>query len=150
MKNYQNYLKYLLILPPAVLCCVAVILSHQKKAPATDEIRALTESDRSAWLMLQGWNGELLSSRPVTVPAEITEIYTDYASLQTLQRLPLMQYAGKHGILYTYQLENSDLYAELLTADGMLIGAQCYRPGDGITRNMHGNPVTGMPESYSR
>ena len=146
----KNYLKYLLILPPAVLCGVAVILSHQKKMPAADEIRAAAESDRSAWLMLQGWNGELLTSRPVTIPAEITEMYQAYAELQTRQRLPLMQYAGKHGVLYTYRLENSDLYAELLTADGILIGAQCYRPDEGITLNMHGNPVTGMPESDSR
>ena len=146
----KNYLKYLLILPPAVLCGVAVILSHQKKTPATDEIRAVTESDRSAWLMLQGWNGELISFRPVTVPAEVTEPYQIYAGRQERQRLPLMQYAGKHGILYTYQLENSDLYAELLTADGILIGAQCYRPGEGKTLTMHGNPITEIPESYPR
>ena len=146
----KNYLKYLLILPPAVLCGVAVILSHQKKTPATDEIRAVTESDRSAWLMLQGWNGELISFRPVTVPAEVTETYQIYAGLQDRQRLPLMQYAGKHGVLYTYQLENSDLYAELLTADGILIGAQCYRSSEGKTLTMHGNPVTEIPESYLR
>ena len=146
----KQYLKYLLILPPAILCGVAVILSHQKKTPATDEIRAAAESDRSTWLMLQGWNAELISSRPVTVPAEITETYAEYAHLQILQRLPLMQYAGKHGVLYTYQLENSDLYAELLTADGMLIGAQCYRPDEGRTLSIHGTPVTGMPESYPR
>lgn len=138
----KKYLQYLLILPPALLCCIAVILSHQKKAPATDCIRAATESDRSAWLMLQGWNGELLHSRAVTVPFEITEEYTDYVSLQTKLRLPLMQYAGKHGIVYTYRLEQSGLYAELLTADGILIGAQCYEPEEGRTLDMHGKSVT--------
>lgn len=137
----KNYLKYLLILPPAILCCIAVILSHQRKTPATDQIRAVTEADRSAWLMLQGWSGELLDSRPMTVPYEITELYTDYADLQTRLRLPLMQYAGKHGVIYTYQLNDSHLYAELLTADGMLIGAQCYDPTEGRTLDMHGRKL---------
>ena len=137
----KRFLKYLLILPPAVLCCIAVILSHQKRMPAADEIRAAAESDRSAWLMLQGWKGELLHSRPVTVPYEITDTFADYAALQTRQRLPLMQYAGKHGVLYTYRPENSDLYAELLTADGMLVGAQCYEPETGRMLNIHGKAI---------
>ncbi len=138
----KRLIRYLLILPPALLCCIAVILSHQKKAPAADLIRAATESDRSAWLMLQGWHGELLQSRAVTIPYEITEIYAEYAALQTRQRLPLMQYAGKHGIVYTYQLEDSGLYAELLTADGILIGAQCYQPGEGRTLDLHGRNIS--------
>lgn len=138
----KNFLKYLLILPPALLCCIAVILSHQKKQPAADQIQAATESDRSAWLMLQGWNGEFLYSRPVTVPEEFPESYAEYVNLQLRLRLPLEQYAGRHGVVYTYQLENSDLYAELLTADGMLIGAQCYYPEEHITRNMKGHKIT--------
>ena len=138
----KNYIKYLLILPPAILCCIAVILSHQRKQPSADLIRAVTESDRSAWLMLQGWSGELLNSRPMTVPSEFPELYADYVNLQTKLRLPLMQYAGKHGVIYTYQLDNSELYAELLTADGMLIGAQCYYPEEGITLDMHGRRLS--------
>jgi len=135
----KHYLKYLLILPPAVLCCFAVILSHQKKTPGTDTIRAAAEFDRRAWLVTQGWNAECISSRPVTVPYEITEDYQEYADLQILQRLPLTQYLGKHGVIYTYQLKDSDLYAELLTAEGVLIGAQCYDPENPQTLDMHGN-----------
>lgn len=138
----KNCLKYLLILPPALLCCIAVILSHQKKAPPTDYIQAVTEADRSAWLMLQGWSGELLSSRPVTIPEEFPESCAEYTSLQLRLRLPLTEYAGAHGVVYTYKLENSDLYAELLTADGLLIGVQCYYPEEHITRNMKGHKIT--------
>lgn len=134
----KKYLKYLLILPPALLCIVAVILSHKQKTPATDTIQAATEFDRSAWLVTQGWNAELLTSRAVTVPFTFDNSYQTYASLQIQQRLPLQEYAGKHGILYTYQLENSPLYAELLTADGILIGAQCYLPEESITLDIHG------------
>lgn len=138
----KRVLKYLLILPPAVLCCVAVILSHQKKAPATEMISVASEEQRSEWLMLQGWNGIFLQSRLVTVPAELGEEFTDYLLLQQKLRLPFTQYAGKHGVLYTYRLENSELYAELLTADGILIGVQCYHPEKGKTLDMQGRMIT--------
>ena len=138
----KRYLKYLLILPPAILCCVAVILSHQKKSPAVESISVSSEAERSEWLMLQGWNAELLNSRLVTVPAELNDFCTDYTILQTKLRLPLAQYAGKRGVLYTYRLENSALYAELLTADGILVGAQCYHPEKGRTLDMQGRNIT--------
>ncbi|MDE5792868.1 MAG: DUF4830 domain-containing protein [Oscillospiraceae bacterium] len=135
----KKYLKYLLILPPALLCMVAVIFSHKQKQPATDTIKAYTEFDRSAWLLTQGWNAELLYSRAVTIPYEFnTNTYQTYANLQIQQRLPLERYAGTRGVLYTYELENSPLYAELLTADGILIGAQCYLPEESITLDIHG------------
>lgn len=135
----KKYLKYFLILPPALLCMVAIILSHKQKQPATDTIKASTEFDRSAWLLTQGWNAELLNSRAVTIPYEFENTtYQTYANLQIQQRLPLKNYTGKHGVLYTYQLENSPLYAELLTADGILIGAQCYLPEESITLDIHG------------
>lgn len=138
----KRYLKYLLLLPPAVLCCAAVILSHQKRMPAFETIPAAAEADRTEWLMLQGWNAEFFTSRLVTVPAEYNEICTDYTVLQTKLHLPFTQYAGKHGVLYTYRLENSELYAELLTADGILVGAQCYHPEQGKTLDMQGRKIT--------
>ncbi|MBR4320593.1 MAG: DUF4830 domain-containing protein [Oscillospiraceae bacterium] len=138
----KKFLKYLFILPPAVLCCVAIILSHQKKSPAVESISVSSEAERSEWLMLQGWNAELLTTRLVTVPAELNEFCTDYALLQSKLRLPFAQYAGKHGVLYTYRLENSALYAELLTADGVLVGAQCYHPEQHKTLDMQGRNIT--------
>ncbi len=146
----KSYFKYLLILPPAILCCIAVILSHEKRLPGTDTIKAAAEFDRRAWLITQGWNAELLSSRPVTVPFIITEDYTDYAALQTRQRLPLAQHLGSHGVIYTYQLENSSLYAELLTADGILIGAHCYQPEQHQLLDMQGTPVISFPGQKSQ
>ncbi|MDE7094369.1 MAG: DUF4830 domain-containing protein [Oscillospiraceae bacterium] len=135
----KKYLTYLLILQPALLCIIAVIFSHQKKQPPTDNIKASTEFDRHAWLLTQGWNAELLHSRAVTIPFDFDNSnYQTYANLQIQQRLPLENYAGKRGVLYTYQLENSPLYAELLTADGILIGAQCYLPEESITLDMQG------------
>ena len=131
----KRYVKYLLLLPPALLCCVAILFHQQKNAPRM--IRAVTETDRSAWLMLQGWHSNFLSSRPVAIPENFPE---SYSHLQELLHLPLHQYAGKHGVLYTYQLENSSLYAELLTADGMLIGAQCYDPEQQTTLDFQGKP----------
>ena len=138
----MKYLKYLLLLPPAILCCIAVVISHQKNAPSAEAVPALTETDRNSWLMLKGWKAELLSSRIVTVPETLPETLSDYLTLQTRLRLPFSDYAGKHGTVYTYRLENSSLYAELLTADGILIGAECYSPEKPEILDMNGKPVT--------
>lgn len=141
----KKYSKYLLILIPAAFCIIVLFLNQKQKAPA-QQIRAATEFDRAAWLLTQGWQGELHSSRTVVIPAADPENpdqnYRNYVRLQARQNLPFADYAGTNGILYTYKLENSKLYAELLTADGILIGVQCYYPGaDSETLDIQGNPV---------
>ncbi|MDE6088155.1 MAG: DUF4830 domain-containing protein [Oscillospiraceae bacterium] len=158
--NMKQYSKYLFILIPALFCAVVLILNQKQKIPV-QQIPAVTEDDRSAWLLSQGWEGELHSSRPVVIP-DISNIldsgnpgnsdnFNHYISLQEMQNLPFAEYAGAHGIVYIYELNSSDydqspetpvLYAELLTADGILVGAQCYHPGqDSQTLDMQGKPV---------
>lgn len=141
----KKYSKYLLILIPAAFCVIALFLNQKQKAPA-QQIRAVTEFDRSAWLLTQGWQGELQSSRAVVIPdadsGNPDQNYQNYIQLQAQQNLPFTDYAGTNGILYTYALKDSGLCAELLTADGILVGAQCYYPGaDSETLDMQGNPI---------
>lgn len=167
-KSHKNYAKYLLILIPALFCVVVLIRNHSQKIPAL-QIPAVTEDDRTAWLLSQGWDCELHSSRIVVIPdsldhpdhpdsgnSENINNFNYYISLQESQNLPFREYAGANGIVYYYQLHPANayqdsknprdagelLYAELLTADGILIGAQCYHPGeDCTTLDMQGNPV---------
>ena len=79
------------------------------------------------FLWLLGWDASLFATQTVIVPDE-DAVYTDYASLQRVQNLPLDRFAGKRAVLYTYTLRDSSLCAELLIADGVIIGAQCYLP----------------------
>ncbi|MDE6730853.1 MAG: DUF4830 domain-containing protein [Oscillospiraceae bacterium] len=152
--SIKKYSRYLVILIPALFCAVVLILNQKQKIPV-QQISVVTEADRSAWLLSQGWKGELHSSRPVVIPdiadnaeipdSEISGNFNYYISLQEQQNLPFREYAGAHGIVYIYELTNSGnpvLYAELLTADGILVGAQCYHPGqDSETLDMQGNKI---------
>ncbi|MDE5767987.1 MAG: DUF4830 domain-containing protein [Oscillospiraceae bacterium] len=161
--SIKKYSRYLFILIPALFCAVVLILNQKQKIPV-QQIPAVTEDDRSAWLLSQGWDGTLHSSRPVVIP-DISDIpdsgnpgnsdnfnnFNKYIALQEMQNLPFAQYTDAHGIVYIYELNASDydqssenpvLYAELLTADGILVGAQCYHPGqDSETLDMQGKPV---------
>ena len=136
----KRIFRYLLVLPPAVLCMAAVILSHRSREPQAVKIPASTEADRAAYLLSQGYEGEQINSRAVRIPQTTDGAYADYAALQIAQHLPLSDYAGERAVLYTYALVESELRAELLTADGILIGAQCYVPEDSVTLGMNGRP----------
>ncbi len=135
--------KYLLILPPLLLCILAVRLCHTG-TNTVQEIPAATEEDQHRWLAAQGIQAERISAQTVTIPQDFTGNYADYAALQKQLQLPLSAYAGKQATCITYEITDSvpPMYAELLIADGILIGAQCYVPEDGITLTMQGTPFT--------
>ena len=135
----KRIFRYLLVLPPALLCLAAVALCHRADAPAMLTVPAATEEERSAFLFSKGWQGELIASQAVRIPQSMDGAYANYAALQTYQHLPLADYAGERAVLYTYALQDSVCRAELLTADGILIGAQCYVPEDGAVLDMRGS-----------
>lgn len=134
----KKYAKYTLLLMPAVLCASALIFHNRENPVEMRSIPAATEEERLAFLRSEGWEGALVSSQTVTIPAE-DSVFAEYADLQRKNLLPLENYTGTQGILYVYSLRNTELHAELLTADGMLIGAQCYDPELHTTLDMRGN-----------
>ena len=140
----KRYVKYLLIAPPLVFCAAAVCLSRSNSRDTQQEIPAVTEDQQLQWLAMQGLQAEMLHSEQVTVPFDLGGNYADYAALQESQQLPLSAYAGRNASRFTYEITDSDplMYAELLTADGILIGAQCYRPEDGQVLTIQGEPFT--------
>ncbi len=144
----KQYLKYLLILPPALLCITAICLSHAGSSSMEPlQVPAADETARLAWLSDHGWQCEAVSSQAVIVPTDFSGTYMDYAALQETLHLPLEAYSGQRAVLYTYYIKGSEppLYAELLTADGFLIGAQCYHPEESVTLNMQGEVFTAPP-----
>lgn len=117
--------KYIFLLIPAAII-IAVVCCHQR-TPALPSVPAATEEQRIAFLRSEGWEAAPIGTQAVTIP-QPDGIYADYAALQAQQQLPLTEYIGQPAMLYTYALSGTDLVAELLTADGILIGAQCYDP----------------------
>ncbi len=130
-----------LVLIPVLIC--AVIILTDKNEPEQTTISASTETERKNFLLSNGWEGKQIDSQKITVPEVIDENYSLYYAMQKQQNLPLPDYLGKEAVIYTYQLENSGLYAELLTSDGILIGVQYYDPLQGITLDKDGKIFTG-------
>ncbi len=142
----KRCVKYLLILPPLLLCGLALCLSHGSPVGTATEIPAATEDERIRWLASQGLRAELLGSQTVTVPLDFSGSYAGYAALQEHLQLPLAAYAGEAAACITYKITDSEpqMYAELLTANGLLIGAQCYLPEEGVTLDMQGHVFTAL------
>lgn len=140
----KRLVRYLLIVPPLAICAAAVILCHGGTDDLRETIPAATESQQLQWLAMQGLQAERIASQAVTIPAEFTGSYAAYAALQEQQALPLADYAGRNAVCVTYQVTDSEplMYTELLTADGILIGAQCYLPEEGRMLTMQGKQFT--------
>ena len=98
-------------------------------------IPAASETDREIWLFTQGFKGELTDTQELIVPSPEDAVFAEYAAMQAAQGYPLAQYAGQSACRYTYRLTTGGLYAELLCADGILIGAMCFDP---VTHRMYG------------
>lgn len=108
------------------------------------EIPAATQAQQLEWLAAQGLDAEPAETQEIRIPLDFSGNYADYAALQSQLQLPLRKYAGKSALCATYRIENGTqpMYAELLIADGILIGAQCYTPEGGQTLDLRGEPFT--------
>ncbi len=139
MKRRIRYLPILLI--PLFCMFLAVFLHYRNPA---QEIPAETQAQQLEWLTAQGIEARQAQTQQITIPTDFSGNYANYAALQEQQQLPLRKYAGKPAICVTYHIENSaqPMCAELLVADGILIGAQCYAPERSETLTMQGEPFT--------
>ena len=148
----KRYAKYLLIAPPLLICTAAVCLCRSSSGDAQQEIPAASEEQRAQYLAMQGLHAKVLYAEPVVIPWEFGGCYAEYAALQEFQQLPLAGYAGRSASCITYEVTDSDplLYAELLTADGILIGAQCYHPEDGQVLTIQGEPFSMSSSTVQR
>lgn len=109
---------------------------HDRAEP----IPAGTETERQLWLFAQGWKGREISMQEITIPDADDPVFAAYAAMQAEQGLPLERYTGQAAQRYVYELEQSPLYAELLTVDGALVGAMCCDPADHTMRRISGRP----------
>ena len=133
--------KCLLVLIPVIICAVIIVMD--KNEPQQLPISVATETEREKYLLSLGWEGKLIDSQTITVPQFPDENYSLYYSMQQQQNLPLADFMGKEAVIATYELKNSNLFAELLTCEGVLIGVQFYDPLQAITLDKNGNPFNG-------
>lgn len=128
---------------------VITFLSHHpgKKTDAPIQVSCQTEEERRAYLTQRGYTlGEEEQCKPITIPAEFNEVYTDYNEIQKKQGFDLTPYQGKQAMLYTYRVtnygENDRVIADLMVRDGVLIGADLCDPSadEGFLTALGDNP----------
>ena len=121
------------------LTAVVLLLSlPERQTP----IPAATETDRQLWLFGQGYKGREISAEEIVVPDTEDPVFSGYAAMQAEQGLPLERYAGQPAARYVYELEQTPLCAELLVADGQLIGAMCCDPAAHTMLRIYAEPFS--------
>ena len=82
---------------------------------------------------------EEISEREVTIPAEFSDTYEEYALVQDKQGLPLREYAGRNARLFVYEVKNYSpdsrkMLAELLVCDDTAVASLVYSEDGGKLR----------------
>lgn len=103
---------------------------------ARDEgIAGATNAQRIAFINGCGWQTDVTHCdvTEVRIPVNFDEVYSDYNDIQLLQGFDLRPYRAHSVKKYTYNISNylpegsstpaTDIYANLLVEDGVIIGA---------------------------
>lgn len=122
----------------AAVCAQRVLSARQ---PDAEAILLETDAEREAWLNLHGWRVSQPERTETRVPALFqTSAGQAWLGLQHAQGLWPEQFAGVSAVRYVYPVENTaqqELYAELLlSAEGILIGAQVYSAETGLMQTV--------------
>ncbi len=94
-------------------------------------------SARIGYFASHGWEVEEISEKTVTIPAEFSGAYEEYALIQDRQGLPLRGYAGRNARLFVYEVKNYSpesrkMLAELLVCDDTAVASAVYSE-DGVS-----------------
>lgn len=127
--------KTTILLACGAAIAAAVILFPDKPSrsavPDSTPTIAASVSDRIGYFASHGWEVEEICSKNVTIPADFSAVYEEYACLQDKQGLPLREYAGRNAQLYVYEVKNyspesKKLLAELLVCDDTAVASMVY------------------------
>ncbi|MFI3325153.1 MAG: DUF4830 domain-containing protein [Clostridia bacterium] len=142
------------ILIIVVIICGVLFLPKQ----TVEEVEVYygeTNTQRIEFLESFGWDvsDQPIDTREVTIPAEFSDVYTNYNTMQLAQGFDLLPYSGIICTQYIYQITNypneeSQINATLLVCDGVIIGGDVYCSDvDGF---MHGFDIDSQPYTYSQ
>lgn len=100
---------------------------------------ASSVSERIDYFASHGWEVEEICSKSITIPAEFTQPYEEYAVMQDKQGLPLREYTGRDAQLYIYEVKNyspdsKKMLAELLVCEDTAIASMVYSEDAGSLR----------------
>lgn len=112
----------------ALIVILAVLFGGGSEATGTD-ISVTSNEDRVQFLTGHGWEVVVspAETSQVRIPAESSEVFERYNTLQKTMGYDLSEYAGKTVMRYVYTVKNypgatEPVYATLLIADNQIIG----------------------------
>ena len=117
-----------------IIVIVLTFLSNHngKTVDASATVSCATQDERKAYITSLGYTFGKESSKEVIIPDEFNEVYKSYNEIQKKQGFDLEKYKGKKAIIYTYNItnyeDNENVIADLLVANGVLIGADLCDP----------------------
>ena len=113
----------------ALIVALAILLGGGESQPTGGSISITSNDDRVSFLESFGW--EVVTSpaetSQVRIPAESTEVFERYNTLQKTMGYDLSEYAGKTVMRYVYTVKNfpgatEPVYATILISDNRVIG----------------------------
>ena len=131
-----------LIISAAVLTAAIFIVPKREPAhiiPESAHVAASNVAERMDYFASHGWEVEEIAGKEITIPADFSTVYEEYASLQDKQGMPLREYAGRNAKLYVYNVKNyspesKKMLAELLVCDDTAIASMVYSEDGGSLR----------------
>ena len=98
----------LVLIAAVVIAAIVICNSEPSSAPQDENLTAVTNDDRLAFLAGYGWsvNVDPVDTQQVRIPTESTEVFDRYNDLQKSQGFDLTQYAGQTATRYVYQVLN--------------------------------------------
>ena len=136
-----------LALTGIIVIVLTFVSNHNgKPVDANAAISCATDDERSAYLKGKGYSFKgKPETKEINIPSEFNEVYENYNSIQKEQGFDLEDYKGKTATLYTYSItnykDNKNVIADLIVADGVLIGADLCDPSaeDGFLTALNEN-----------
>ncbi|MDE5763544.1 MAG: DUF4830 domain-containing protein [Ruminococcus sp.] len=125
-----------------VLGIVTLLFPDNKETqdvPKSAPVDAATPDSRIGYFASHGWEVVEISGKDITIPADFSVEYEQYAQIQDKQGLPLREYAGKPAKVYLYEVknyspENQKMLAELLVCEDTAIASLVYNDNGGNLR----------------
>ena len=127
------------IISAAVLTAAVFIVPKREpahKIPENAVVAASNVAERMDYFASHGWEVEEIAGKDVTIPADFSTVYEEYASIQDKQGMPLREYAGRNARLYMYEVKNYSpgsrkMLAELLVCDDKAVASMVYSEDGG-------------------
>ena len=113
----------------SLIVILAVLFSSNKSQSTGADISVTTNEDRVQFLTGHGWEVVVspAETSQVRIPAESSEVFERYNTLQKTMGYDLSEYAGKNVMRYVYTVKNypgatEPVYATILVANNQVIG----------------------------